>query len=177
MGTSYVSVKVEYSDIKKGTKVLARISKKNRRFRTKEKICRDLSIILRNESRLSYGTQFAVLYEVIWVWSEFDGKHKGCKHWSKKALKAQSEGRSMTELIHEHLVPRKLLIKELFEMSDPSSKKIYEYLNEYCIGVIITKDEDSKLNNAGLRSEMPKNWDGHPWARYKEVGIVVERIN
>ncbi|MEP2784825.1 MAG: hypothetical protein ABJO67_04090 [Pseudoruegeria sp.] len=36
----------------------------------------------------------------------------------------------------------------------------------------ITTEEDLRLNNCGLRSKMPSDWDGYnPFARYEEVGI------
>lgn len=148
---------------------MAKISEKNDRYRSKETICRDLAIVLGSE--LSYGTKFAVVSEVTWVWSEFHGKHQGCKHWSEKA---KNSGLPNKELIHEHIVPKKVLINTLLNMKNPTPDEIFKYLQDYCIGVVVTKDEDSQLNQAKLKSEMPKSWDGNdPWARYKVVGINV----
>ena len=43
--------------------------------------------------------------------------------------------------------------------------------------MVVTKDEDISLNRAGLRSTMPKDWEGEdPWARYTAVGIQVEKL-
>lgn len=107
----------------------------------------------------------------MWVWSEFNGKHQGCKFWSEKAL---SSGLQNKHLIHEHLVPRKVLMNKLFSEVIPDKQNIFEFLDTYCVGVVVTKDEDNMLNKIGLRSEMPSDWDNKdPWARYKKVAIKV----
>lgn len=148
---------------------MANLSKKSKRYRSKETICKDVAFILNTD--LSYGTKFAVLADITWVWSEFYGKYKGCKYWSKEA---KSEDFSNRELRHEHLVPKKVLIDTLMSMEAPSSTEIFEYLDQYCIGVVVTIDEDKRLSYEGLRSKMPDYWDGKdPWARYYKVGIEV----
>lgn len=148
---------------------MPRIYEKNPGFRTKEIICRDLSIVLSN-SELSYAAKFAVVSEVTWVWSEFHGKHRGCPYWSKKALEGD---RNPKKLIHEHAIPKKMLIGWLMNMKSPSPEDINSLLSKYCIGVVVTKPEDQALNAAGLRSEMPDDWNKkNPWARYEAVGIV-----
>ncbi|MDR9500401.1 MAG: hypothetical protein RI601_01255 [Desulfurivibrionaceae bacterium] len=151
---------------------MAKISEKNPRFRAKEAICNDLAQILSTD--LSYGTKFAVVSEITWVWSEFDGKHKGCKYWSSKAL---TSGLPNRELVHEHIVPKRVLISSIINEIENTPDEIHEYLERFCIGVVVTKDEDALLNDAGLRSKMPAHWNGSdPWARYNEVGIRVEKL-
>lgn len=150
---------------------MARISEKNRRFRSKKTICDDLEKIL--DSELSYGTKFAVVSEITWVWSEFNGKHQGCQFWSKEALQS---GFPNKHLVHEHLVPKRVLVDAIIDEIEKTPDSIYDYLERFCIGVVVTKDEDARLNAAGLRSKMPENWDTKdPWARYNAVGIKVER--
>ena len=40
---------------------------------------------------------------------------------------------------------------------------------------LVTTEEHKRLSDAGLRSKMPKDWDGKdPFARYKIVGIEVD---
>ena len=96
-----------------GVNIIAKISEKNKRFRTKDQMCKDLSTILNLD--LIYGTKFSVVNEVLWVWSEYDGKHKGCKFWSKEACNLwEKQKPSVKSLIHEHLVPRNILIKLIF---------------------------------------------------------------
>lgn len=148
---------------------MPKISEKNKRYRTKEQICKDLAYVL--NSSLSYGTKFAVLSEITWVWTEFHGKYSGCKYWSEEALKIKN---SQAQLIHEHVVPKKVLIGYLMEKTKLSAQEIYKFLEKFCIGVVITKDEDQKINNEGLRSKMPNDWDYEdPWARYKGLNINI----
>lgn len=163
---------------------MARISKKNERFRTKDQICNDLAKMLRAD--LCYGTKWAVVAEVIWVWSEFDGKYKGCPYWSESAIKLEEDLRKThtamsavypKRFVHEHIAPRTLITKRLFSMDEPTAERIKEFLDAFCIGVVVTKDEDGKLNELGLRSSMPKDWDGKdPWARYRTAGITGPNI-
>lgn len=151
---------------------MARISEKNLRFRSKETICHDLAQVLNAD--FSYGTKFAVVSEITWVWSEFDGKHQGCKYWSSAALQS---GLPNKHLVHEHIVPKKVIVDSLMNEVERTPEKIYEFLERFCIGVVVTKDEDISLNRAGLRSTMPKDWEGEdPWARYTAVGIQVEKL-
>lgn len=151
---------------------MARISEKNPRFRSKDTICRDLAQVLNAD--LSYGTKFAVVSEITWVWSEFDGKHQGCKYWSSTALRSRLPNK---HLVHEHIVPKKVIVNSLMNEVGRTPERIYDFLERFCIGVVVTKDEDTALNSAGLRSKMPEDWDGEdPWARYKAVGIQVEKL-
>jgi hypothetical protein len=80
-------------------------------------------------------------------------------------------------LIHEHLVPRKVIREKLHGLKQPTALDVRRILDRYCIGVVITKDEDKKLDSKGLRSSMPKNWKetDDRWARYTEVGIEIEK--
>lgn len=78
---------------------MPRISESNKRFRTKEQICNDIEFIIMSD--VSYGTKFAVISEITWVWTEYYGKYDGCKYWSEQALNFKSDTK---KLIHEHLV-------------------------------------------------------------------------
>ena len=147
---------------------MARISKKNPRYRTKKEICEDLSVIL--QSPITVGTKIAVVNEVLWVWSEFNGKYQGCQWWSKESLRTFKN--QTTGFIHEHVVPKKLMRESLMSLKNLSPESIHHYLETHCIGVVVTKEEDIKLNKAGLNSKMPVDWDGKDvWARYQAVGI------
>ncbi|MFC5049110.1 hypothetical protein ACFPK9_00560 [Rubritalea spongiae] len=149
---------------------MARISEKNERFRTKQEICKDLSYVMQDPN-LHIGTKLAVIDQIFWVWSEFNGKHKGCRFWSQEALDSGLENKG---LVHEHIVPRKIVRERLRSLDDKSPDSIYQLLEQFCIGVVVTKAEDYKLNSLGLSSKMPSNWDGSdPWARHKAAGIKV----
>jgi hypothetical protein len=151
---------------------MPRIAEKNARFRSKKEICHDLSIVL--NSQLSYGTKYAVLAEITWVWSEYAGKYKGCKYWSVKAKESYLVDKG---LIHEHIVPKRILIDKLLNEIPYNQQEIFNFLDVFCIGVVVTKDEDRALNNAGLKHKMPDSWDHKdPWARYKKVDINVQKV-
>ena len=125
---------------------------------------------------LTYGTKFAVISEIFWVWSEFDGKHRGCRFWSVEARKSE---RDVKNLIHEHVVPRKAMLSH-FDLSQVPKKPVSEMevrsvLDRFCIGCVITKEEDARLNSQRLNSAMPDEWDHVDiWARYDLAGIVVD---
>ena len=149
---------------------MARISERNARYRTRDEICRDVSLILQDE-RLHVGTKYAVVDQVLWVWSEFDGKHVGCRYWSvaAKATESRREG-----LIHEHLVPREVVRQKIFGLRNPTQEAVRRTLKTWCVGVVVTKTEDEKLNNLGLRSSMPLDWNRRDkWARYKAAEIAI----
>jgi len=144
---------------------MPRISQKNKRFRTKEEIAHDVAEILKGD--FHYGTKFAVLSEVVWVWSEFYGKYQGCPWWSVEASKQKEE-----KNIHEHVIPKKVLIQALFSMDKPNEREVYDYLERHCIGVVVTKEEDKRLRDLKLGSKMPEDWNGEDvWARYQLAGI------
>ena len=49
-------------------------------------------------------------------------------------------------------------------------------INKYYVICAITKEEDKKLNAAGLRTKMPPEWDEKKdsvFARYEAVGISI----
>jgi hypothetical protein len=148
---------------------MARIVEKNPRFRTKRRIAEDVAFVL--NAPLSWGTQYAVIAETLWVWSEFDGKYKGCKYWSERAWARRDDKTKM--LRHDHAVPKKILIAELRKLSGTATPdQIERLLGSYCIGVVITKEEDDLLNDNGHRSTLPGE-ELDPWARYRKAGIVL----
>jgi len=148
---------------------MAKIPKSNERYRTKDEIVTDVVVILK--ANLTYGTRYAVLADIAWVWSEFDGKYRGCRYWSKKSLKMNGDNKM---LCHEHIVPKRVIIEKICSLKSPTKRKIFDILQHFCIGCVVTREEDKKLNHAGLRSKMPDDWDDkNPWARYDRVKIQV----
>jgi hypothetical protein len=146
---------------------VARVPESSAKFRSKETIAADVAAVLASD--LSWGTKYAVLADAIWTWTEYEGKHEGCRYWSSLARRHR---RSPSKLIHEHLVPKKVIITLLREMSAPTSESVHALLERLCIGVVVTRVEDAALSAAGLRSRMPAEWDGMDvWVRYKAVGI------
>ncbi len=133
---------------------MPRIRENKSRDRTKPEICKDVAHILSAE--LKWGTKYAVLDDVLWTWSEFDGKYDGCRYWSPAALRFKNYEK---KLIHEHAVPKSEIIKIIIKRQHRSAAAVNRILSKYCVGVAITRDEDKKLNNLGLRVKMPDGWD------------------
>lgn len=83
----------------------------------------------------------------------------------------------------EHIVPLKFIESKLLELGKEASiESIKELLDTYLNFATITKIEDQKLNERGLRSKMPNEFYdpkhelfGDLFARYKITGI--ELIN
>lgn len=152
---------------------MARISDKNARYRSKAELVRDLAFVLNSD--LKYGTKYAVLHEITWVWTEFFGKHKGCPWRSKASLEVEK----YADLIHEHVIPRKIIISHLIGyVGELTEAYVDEYLETHCIGVLVTKEEDQRLRDAKLGSAMPDDWDGvNVWARYQAVSIIPLRVD
>ena len=60
------------------------ISAKNPRYRTLEKLAEDMAYVL--NSPLAYGTKYAALYDVCRLWTQVNGKYRGCPRWTELAV-------------------------------------------------------------------------------------------
>jgi hypothetical protein len=93
--------------------------------------------------KIKHHTSFHATYK----WTEINGKHEGTQYWSFAAAKEYlyHDDRPF-KLIHEHVVPREIILKTL---KDKSFKKdfatIYTFFTTYLIAAIITKKEDENL--------------------------------
>jgi hypothetical protein len=65
--------------------------------------------------------------------------------------------RSPSKLVHEHAVPRKVLVRHLLS-HDLEESLVTALLEEYCFGVIVTASQDREAFGGELRSEMPSGW-------------------
>ena len=75
----------------------------------------------------------------------------------------------------EHVVPLKVIVETLGNIKRPNKRNVREKLRDLYRVCIVTIEEHKDLSDAGLRSEMPDDWDGKdPFARYKVVGIEVD---
>lgn len=108
---------------------------------------------------------------LLWKHTEASGKYDGCPYWSTKALASRGKhGKVVTSkredrygaLRHEHLFPRNQMIEELFSIAAPNMKDVEEKL-KHNIGVVVTVEEDEKLEKEGMFSD--------PWKRYRDAGI------
>ena len=151
---------------------MPRIPERSPRYRTKSELATDLAFVLNAD--VKWGTQFAVLSDAVWAWSEFDGKIAGCRHWSPAAWKRRTTPRV---LMHEHVVPKRMIIERLSKLRGCATpSKVTKVLKRWCVGVVLLRSEDALLTAAGLRSSMPDNWNrGSIWARYHSVGLKVVR--
>ena len=70
----------------------------------------------------------------------------------------------------EHSVPQKIVSNKI--RSANSAEEIFNLLTRYTMPIVVLKTEDVKLEEAGLKSDMPSDWDGeNHFARYDAVGI------
>jgi hypothetical protein len=108
------------------------------------------------------------------------GKYEGCRYSSKEARRQFDTNRGC-KLIHERAVPKNLVIDRLLQLDDASPAKVREILDELLIGVVVTPDEDARLNANKLRSRMPREFDDpahvdyqNPLLRYKVCMIEID---
>ncbi|MEM9373679.1 MAG: hypothetical protein AAGA55_08535 [Planctomycetota bacterium] len=158
---------------------LGRIHEKNPRFRTREQMSSDAAIALRSE--MSHGGKHSVLHGIMWAWTEFYGKYRGCPLWTPKAIVELSNNPlpDSKKFRHEHSVPKQLIMDMLFELADPTADRVHELLSGLLFGVVVTRDEDDALN-VDYRRTMPPEFHEpgspefmDPWLRYKRCGITV----
>jgi hypothetical protein len=108
---------------------------------------------------------------VFFLWECRDEKNKDrlARFRSTNTLGVKRVGGSVR---YDHAVPFKYLQDELLKLSDVTVTTVREVLNRYGVSVLITDEEDERLNKAGLRYKMPNGWDGSDaLARYKAIGI------
>lgn len=109
---------------------------------------------------------------LLWKHSEAFGKYDGCRHWSHGALESRRKHRKPVTnkvrhgsdaLRHEHLFPRRQLVKKLFSLQDPSVLEVRAILDRLNIGVVVTVAEDERLPGEGVEAD--------PWDRYRTASI------
>lgn len=106
------------------------------------------------------------------------GKYKGHSHWSKDAvLILNSNGGIVSRvnrfLSHEHVVPVRLVVDRLLQISPNAPIEDFEIeIRRFSVVAIVTRDEEQLLREAGLRDTMPAGWNEiDVWARYRAVGL------
>ena len=92
--------------------------------------------------------------------------------------KEQKNGVPSKQIIDEHIVPRTIIKTELLKLYDsPSFPDKDEFIKvaSKAMDCLITKDEDKKINDAGIKQKMPEDESlkGNPWARYIKAEIAV----
>lgn len=157
------------------------ISEKNRRYRKLEMLVADAACVL--NSQLAYGTKYAALDDICKEWTQFNGKYRGCARWTKFAMmhyclgyKRGLRGKLLVQgLVHEHVVPRKVIITEFLDkLQPPTPESVRQIFGKFLIGVVVAKVEDEMLN-VYYRDRMPDEFlldstspEYHdPFLRYK----------
>ena len=108
------------------------------------------------------------------------GKYKGHPVWSKQALRVlEDHGNSLNkatrDLAHEHVIPLNYLIRTIV-LATPKNSPVEifrSHIVDLAAVVILTREQDIFLREAGLASRMPKGWrpGDDLWARYRAVGL------
>jgi hypothetical protein len=82
------------------------------------------------------------------------------------------------ELVYDHAIPFKYVQEALLALSEVTPETVSSILDKYGTSVLITTEENDRLNSAGYGQAMPETWDKvDPLARYKALGIeLVENI-
>jgi|SRR3989304_2227852 len=137
---------------------MGRISERNPCFRTKDEIVRDIAFVLK--APLTYGTREVVIQNAFWAWTEFAGKYKGCRFWTKGAimqyLAAAPTGKHK-DLRHEHAVPRRVVSRMLRKLNSPTLDAVRDICETFLHGVVVMKEEDAVLNSE-FRQNMPSEF-------------------
>jgi hypothetical protein len=156
---------------------MAKLSKKNPKFRTKDQMVNDVHGLL-NSDFASEGLIREAIHTICWTWTQHEGKYAGCPNFSPEAAKIPEAEWCGKNVIHEHIVPKTIIINYLMNTRKLSKAKIREYFDTHLIGVIVTKEEDLRLNSLGLRQKMPAGFtdENHelfadPFARHKTANI------
>ena len=103
-------------------------------------------------------------------------------HWQRKTLRLGQKARiprsmaalnlPLSECVVEHVVPKMDIVNRLMDMKPLTTATISELLTNHFMVMLVTHEEHARLNASGLRSTMPREWDGSDiFARYAAVGI------
>lgn len=80
--------------------------------------------------------------------------------------------RPLSECVAEHAVPQMAIVNWLMDLNPITEEAVTTLLRKYFTVMLVTKEEDIRLNASGLRSTMPPEWDrANVYARYEVVGI------
>ena len=160
-----------------------------KRLVDKETIVRDVAILLGSEVS-DAAIKYLVSNAYAWFWSQdyarkgHLGKYEDCAYWSRAAkdLWLKKGEIPKGEIIHEHVVPRSQLVKELIELRksaehaslDDRLEQVRTIFQTRCIACIVLKAENSILPKHSALCERVQS----TWGRYIGVpGLVVGSIS
>ena len=107
----------------------------------------------------------------------WQNKTLGLHGQSQKARIPRSKAalnRPLKECVVEHVVPQMAIVNHLMDMPSLTEATVIEFLSRCFSVMLVTHEEHTLVNASGLRSTMPRDWDGSDvFARYTAVGIEV----
>lgn len=166
----------------------------------KEKLIDDMLTILFETKGITSYSRNHIIDMYCWllterVYSSNDGKTKnvkyaGCNYWSEEAIRKYRENSSANKykgLKHEHVVPRRLFRKYLYDLIDEYGEKcpdkeqktkINEQINNCFIGCVVTFDEAAEIDKL-YKDSFPDGIESlsniqkeNMWKRYKDIGDI-----
>ena len=96
------------------------------------------------------------------------GKYSRALPHSPDARQWRNDGKR-GGLVYEHVLPISLVLRGLLSRPPVDTTQLRQRLTEGPSPVLITKDEDVRLNAAGLRNAVPEGGDA--WSRYRAIGL------
>lgn len=107
---------------------------------------------------------------IHFLWERRAGPKEKCAAYRSKAAIGMSL--KNRQLVYYHSIPFRYLQSELLAIEDVSPSQVETVLEKYGCVALITTEEESQLNAAGLNRRMPVDWDEiDQLARYRSVGI------
>ena len=140
----------------------------------KNEISKLLNLLLNSET--PEYLQLICIDHLIWASTERNDEGKKMKYfgqplWSLKAIKLFKDNylnktiNNNNGLVHEHAIPKKIIVQEILLLKKATEKDIDTILQKYSQAVIITKEEDDKINKSGFKQKMP----------YDTISTIVDR--
>lgn len=103
--------------------------------------------------------------------------HHGQAHKKRIPRSKAALHKSDNECIVEHVVPQMEIVNRLMDMEPLTEERVIDLLTRCMRVMVVTREEHDILNASGLRSTMPKDWDGIDiFARYTALGIEASPI-
>jgi hypothetical protein len=113
------------------------------------------------------------------------GKYLGHPYWSRKArsLLIQNSRKLQgiqIQLAHEHVIPIKLIVRELLLMPKQTTVREFEnMIRRMSLVAIITREEEITYLRAVKPTDAPKErwFVRDPWWRYRKAGLLSSIVN
>jgi hypothetical protein len=122
--------------------------------------------------------QYSFEYGIIdWAWPlrfvKGNEQFKGFKYYSLDAYNAVVAGEK--KFTRDHYFPKIILKKMLLNLNNPDPVSVRRIMETYGDVCVITRDENKRLAEAGLNTQMPEGWQigNNVFARYEAIGIKV----